>query len=240
MANKRMFSMQIVDSDAFLDMPLSAQCLYFHLNMRADDDGFVSNPKRIAKLVSAADDDLKILEAKNFVLTFENGVMVIKHWRIHNTLSSNRYKETSFIDEKAQLLLKSNGAYSFNGGDPINDMHLIEMSKRQSRRTKDEQKTDSDLGLGLDKELDIDSNNKSIKNRPDDDEVYTFFHHRGLTTEATDFLQMMNENGWKTKDGQPVTSWKGIATNYIKSIRKMRDSNQDETEAILDEIYGTD
>ena len=233
MANKRMFSMQIVDSDAFLDMPLSAQCLYFHLNMRADDDGFVSNPKRIAKLISATDDDLKILMAKNFVLTFDTGVMVIKHWRMHNTLSSGRYKETPYTEEKAMLLLKENGAYSFNEGHPIDDTHQIEMARRQVRRTIDEQQTNTDKNK-IRQEQD-----KNKQTRPEDDEVYTFFHHRGLTTEASDFLRMMNESGWTTRDGQPVTSWKGIATNYIKSIKKMRDSNQDETEALLDEIYGT-
>ena len=86
MANKRMFNIKIVDSDAFLDMPLSTQCLYFHLNMRADDDGFVGNPKRIQRLIGASDDDLKLLIVKKFILTFENGVIVIKHWRIHNKI----------------------------------------------------------------------------------------------------------------------------------------------------------
>ena len=112
MARKRMFTMKIVDSDAFLDMPLSTQCLYFHLNMRADDDGFVGNPKRIAKLIGSNDDDLKLLIAKRFVLLFEDGVIVIKHWRIHNTLSRDRYVETSYTDEKKELFLKDNGSYS--------------------------------------------------------------------------------------------------------------------------------
>ena len=205
--------------------------------MRADDDGFVSNPKRIARYINASDDDMKILEAKNFVLTFDNGVMVIKHWRIHNTLGKGRYSETAYLEQKAQLLLKPNGAYSFSEGNPIDDHRYIEMF---ARRTSGEQVETLDQTRIDKNRLDKNSNNKQTIERPDDDEVYTFFHHRGLTTEATDFLQMMNENGWKTKDGQPVTSWKGIATNYIKSIRKMRDSNQDETEAILNEIYGTD
>jgi len=158
MASKRMFTMKICDSDAFLDMPLSAQCLYFHLNMRADDDGFIDNPKRITRLIGANEDDLKLLIAKRFVLAFESGVIVIKHWRMHNTLSKNRYYETQYLDEKAQLLLKENGAYSLNTGVSLDDTKLIEMSKRQVRRTIDEQKTNSDIGLGLDidiyKELD--------------------------------------------------------------------------------------
>lgn len=90
MAQKRMFTMKIVDSDAFLDMPMSAQCLYFHLNMRADDDGFIGNPKRIMRTVGARDDDMRILISKRFVLTFDNGVIVIKHWRMHNCISQKR------------------------------------------------------------------------------------------------------------------------------------------------------
>ena len=153
MANKRMFTMKICDSDAFLDMPLSTQCLYFHLNMRADDDGFIGNSKRIARLIGASDDDLKLLIAKRFVIPFEDGVMVIKHWRMHNTLSQNRYHETQYIEEKNMLKIKENGAYSLTDGTPIDDTKKIEASTRQSRRNKDATKTDSELVL--DKELDL-------------------------------------------------------------------------------------
>lgn len=160
MASKRMFTMKIVDSDAFLDMPLSSQCLYFHLNMRADDDGFVGNAKRIMRLVGASEDDLKVLIAKRFVLTFEDGVLVIKHWRMHNTLSQNRYHETQYIDEKSMLNLKENGSYTLSEGSKIDDSKLIESSNRQVRRTKDGQKTDSDIDKGLDIDIDIKKNNK--------------------------------------------------------------------------------
>lgn len=158
MAQKRMFTMKIVDSDAFLDMPLSTQCLYFHLNMRADDDGFIGNPKRIMKIIGASEDDLRLLIAKRFVLTFEDGVIVIKHWRMHNTLSRDRYAETSYTDEKKMLLLKDNGSYSLTGGNPIDDTRLIERSGRQTqqRRNKDATKTLSDIDKGLDIELDKD------------------------------------------------------------------------------------
>lgn len=113
MAERRMFSKTIVDSDAFLDMPMSTQCLYFHLNMRADDDGFVNNPKRVQRMVGAADDDLKLLIAKSFILTFESGVIVIKHWRMNNYLRNDRYKPTAYQDEKNKLILKENNAYSY-------------------------------------------------------------------------------------------------------------------------------
>ena len=130
LANKRMFTMKIVDSDAFLDMPLSTQCLYFHLNMRADDDGFIGNPKKVMKIVGASDDDLKILIAKRFVLCFEDGVIVIKHWRMHNTLSQNRYHETHYVEEKSMLRLKENGSYSFESGEIIDDKRLIDAKNK--------------------------------------------------------------------------------------------------------------
>lgn len=112
MAERRMFTQKIVDSDAFLDMPLSSQALYFHLNMRADDDGFVNNSKKIQRMIGASEDDLKLLIAKRFVLAFESGVIVIKHWRMHNLLRKDRYNETQYKDEKATLELKENGSYT--------------------------------------------------------------------------------------------------------------------------------
>lgn len=159
-----MFTMKIVDSDAFLDMPATTQCLYFHLNMRADDDGFIGNPKRIMKITGASEDDLRLLIAKRFVLTFEDGVIVIKHWRMHNTLSRDRYAETSYTDEKKMLLLKDNGSYSLTGGNPIDDTRLIERSGRQTqqRRNKDATKTHSDKGLDIDKDIDKEKDNKLI------------------------------------------------------------------------------
>lgn len=107
-----MFSMQIIDSDAFLDMPLSTQALYFHLAMRADDDGFVNNPKKIQRVIGASDDDCKLLIAKRFILTFDSGVIVIKHWRIHNYIRSDRYKETLYQDEKSELAIDERNAYT--------------------------------------------------------------------------------------------------------------------------------
>lgn len=124
MAQKRMFTMKIVDSDAFLDMPLSAQCLYFHLNMRADDDGFIGNAKRIMRVIGCNDDDLKLLIAKRFVLAFEDGIIVIKHWRMHNCLTRTRYCETQYIEEKNQLFIKKNMAYSKSHGVPLNDKNM--------------------------------------------------------------------------------------------------------------------
>lgn len=114
-----MFTQKIVDSDAFLDMPLSTQALYFHLNMHADDDGFVNNPKKIQRVIGASLDDLKLLIAKRFILVFENGVIVIKHWRMHNLLRKDRYNPTQYQDQMERLELKDNGAYTEKSPEPL-------------------------------------------------------------------------------------------------------------------------
>jgi len=116
MAERRMFAKTIIDSDVFLEMPHSTQLLYFHLSMRADDDGFINNPKNIMRIVSCKEDDLKILIAKQFILPFESGIVVIKHWKIHNYIRSDRYKETKHLEEKSQLLLEKNNSYQLKDG----------------------------------------------------------------------------------------------------------------------------
>ena len=107
-----MFAKTIIDSDAFIDMPLSTQALYFHLSMRADDEGFINNPRKIQRMVGAADDDLKVLITKKFIIPFESGIVVIKHWKIHNYIQKDRFKETVYTDEKSLLETKDNNAYT--------------------------------------------------------------------------------------------------------------------------------
>ena len=150
MAQKRMFTMKIVDSDAFLDMPLSTQCLYFHLNMRADDDGFIGNPKKIMRMIGASEDDLKILLAKRFLLVFEDSVVVIKHWWMHNTLAKDRYHETSYTDEKALLKIKDNKAYTL--GPEGQELKPIENDIKMLTECKQNVNSDLDLDIVLDKE----------------------------------------------------------------------------------------
>lgn len=114
MANRRMFSKDVIDSDRFLDMPPTAQNFYFHLGMQADDDGFVSAPKKVKRLSSATDDDLKLLIAKEFVIPFESGIIVIADWKLNNMLRKDRYKETIHKDEKLHLIEKENGTYQYS------------------------------------------------------------------------------------------------------------------------------
>jgi hypothetical protein len=133
-----MFSQQIIGSDAFLDMPVSSQNLYFHLGMYADDDGFV-NPKRVMRMVGAQDDDLKVLLTKRFLLPFENGVVVIKHWLIHNTIRHDRYKETQYLEEKKQLQIKDNRAYTelATNGLPSGNQRVPQVKLSKVKLSKD-------------------------------------------------------------------------------------------------------
>lgn len=126
MAERRMFAKTIIDSDAFIDMPLSTQALYFHLSMRADDDGFINNPKKIQRMIGASDDDLKVLVMKRYILPFDSGVVVIKHWRMHNYIQKDRYKPTVYIEEKATLEVKKNGSYT----ECIQDVSKLETQDR--------------------------------------------------------------------------------------------------------------
>ena len=114
-----MFTKRITESDEFLGMPSSSQMLYFHLSMNADDDGFVSNPRKIQRMCGASNDDYDLLIMKRFILTFESGVIVIKHWRMHNYIQSDRYKPTDCIDEKKMLVFGKRTKKSYRLGDKV-------------------------------------------------------------------------------------------------------------------------
>ena len=124
-----MFAKTIIDSDAFLDMPLSTQALYFHLSMRADDDGFINNAKKIQRMIGASDDDLRVLASKRFIIPFESGIVVIKHWKIHNYIRGDRKKDTVYPEEMALLTEKENGAYSLRSEEPV----LIETTSNEQQ-----------------------------------------------------------------------------------------------------------
>ena len=112
MAVRRMFAQTIVDSDDLLDMPISSQCLYFHLAMRADDEGFVNKAKSIIRTVGAKEEDFRPLIERRFVIVFDDGVLVIKHWRIHNWIRGDRLQPTKYQQHKNTLSFDENNAYS--------------------------------------------------------------------------------------------------------------------------------
>jgi len=123
---RRMFSDEVTETDAFLDMPIGSQLLYFRLGMNADDDGFIASPKMVMRMIGATDDELKILFAKKFLLSFQNGICVIKHWRINNYIRKQLYNETKYSKERSQLFIRPNGSYTFNpeGAIPLPEGHF--------------------------------------------------------------------------------------------------------------------
>lgn len=130
MAQRRMFSKKITETDLFLDMPMSSQCLYFHLNMSADDDGFIGNAKTIRRMIGASEDDLKLLLAKEFLFPFDSGVVVVKDWKIHNYIRSDRYNETVYQEEKKQLKQLENGRYEVGIPNVIPEVHRMDTQVR--------------------------------------------------------------------------------------------------------------
>jgi hypothetical protein len=162
-----MFAKTIIDSDVFLDMPLSTQALYFHLSMRADDEGFINNPRKIQRMVGASDDDLRILISKRFIITFDSGIVVIKHWRIHNYIQNDRFKPTAYTEEREMLSIKPNKAYTLD--KTVMDTKCIQdVSKMdiQYRLGKDRLGKDS-----IDKFKEISSNEDIKKNASDDADI---------------------------------------------------------------------
>lgn len=121
MAERRMFSVRVVETDSFLDMPLSTQALYFHLGLNADDDGFLANPRMVQRMIGCAEDDLKLLLTKGFVLSVGNGVCVIRDWKLNNYIRKDRYTESKFLAEKQLLEEDKNGSYRFRLTDGIPD-----------------------------------------------------------------------------------------------------------------------
>jgi hypothetical protein len=216
MAQKRMFTMNIVDSDAFLDMPLSSQCLYFHLNMRADDDGFIGNPKRIQKIVGASEDDLKLLIAKRFILVFEDGVIVIKHWRMHNTIRSDRYNATQYQDELALLSIKDNKSYSLSSGNQLATIGNQNASTGLGL----------DIGLDIDIELDIDKEVKKEKKQRIKEAV-TYVPDVLLNQTINDFIA-------SRKKKSPMTD-KAIEL-MIKKLDEMTSDNDEKIQIINQSI----
>lgn len=115
MAERRMLSKSLIQSDNFIDLQLSAQALYMHLSVSADDDGFLSNAKTLVRMIGASVEDLESLIDKNFVLRFDNGVIVIRHWRRNNYIQKDRYKETVHLDEKSMLEINPTDEYILKG-----------------------------------------------------------------------------------------------------------------------------
>lgn len=220
MPERRMFAKTIIDSDAFIDMPLSTQSLYFHLSMRGDDDGFINNPRKIQRMIGASDDDLKLLIAKNFIIPFESGVVVIKHWKIHNYLRGDRYKETVYTEEKALLKTKKNGAYTLMG--PVNEMVGIpdgnQMDTNGIPMVYQMDTKDSIGKVSIDK-VSIDKANKTTAKRfcpPTIAEVSDYCKERNNNIDAEQFINYYSANGWKV-GRNAMKDWKAAVRTWEKN-----------------------
>ena len=241
MAERRMFAKTIIDSDAFLDMPLSTQALYFHLCMRADDEGFVNNPKKIMRMIGASEDDAKVLIGKKFIIPFDSGVIVIKHWRIHNYIRADRLKSTNYEEERAMLDVKDNGSYT-----------LCQSSDSQMSVT-----CPSNVSIGKDRlgKDSIDKNNKReiykekkstpIRNQipPTVGMVRAYCLERGNSVDAEKFCDFYASKNWyigknKMKDWQAaVRTWEKQGGKSDAVTKTMRDlSEMPMTQSEYDEM----
>ena len=187
-----MMSKKIIDTDNFLDMPQSTQCLYFHLLLRADDDGFIQSPKSIMRITGCKDDDLKLLNAKGFVIGFETGVIVIRHWRIHNYVQSDRYSKSELPEAKCVEL--KNKVYEVVG-QPINpDVTYMDTKCIQN-------------GYNLDTQIRID------KIREEENRIETLCHvtHDDVDKSHIEIIEYLN-----IKTG---SKFKATTKPYIQAIR---------------------
>ena len=212
MAERRMFAKTIIDSDAFLDMPATTQLLYFHLSMRADDDGFINNPKSIMRNARCNDDDLKLLIAKKFIIPFESGIVVIKHWKIHNYIAKDRYTETKYKEEKSTLMLDKNKAYT-TCIQPVYEMDTqVRLGKDSLGKVSIEEKSKEKINVRIDYQKVIDCFNETCVSLPSvktlsesrkkaikgickkysSDEIKEAFK----LAESSDFLKGKNDRKW--------------------------------------------
>lgn len=207
MAERRMFAKTIVDSDAFLEMPVSSQLLYFHLSMRADDEGFINNPKSIMRTVGSKDDDMNMLIVKKFIIPFESGVVVIKHWKIHNYIQSDRFIATKYNEEKSMLELDENKAYRVCKNDM--DTECI-----QDVYNLDTQVSIGKVSIGKDI---VSKDKKGRFTPPTLQEVEVYAQERNRLDLAKTFFEFYNAGDWFDSKGNKVKNWKQKFITWEKS-----------------------
>ena len=221
MAEKRMLSKKVLDTDAFLDMPLSAQALYFHLVINADDEGFVGNPKRIRDYIGADESDLDLLIEKKFVLMLKSSVAVIRHWKIHNTLRRDRSHPTVFTEEKAQLILQENGAYAERvTSGCVNGNQTATACQPDDNRMATEDKIEEDR-LREDKIEEVVtpaiSERRTIRfHKPTIDEIVAYCSEKDFKLDAHRFYDYYESNGWRVGK-TPMKDWRAAIRNWVRN-----------------------
>lgn len=220
MAERRMFAKNVIDSDLFLDMPLSTQALYFHLAMRADDDGFVNNPKKIVRMIGADNDSLRILIEKSFLIPFETGIVVIRHWKVHNYIRRDTYKETSYKGEKSLLCVDESDLYNARDDAVTVPSQLrddaVDGSLTQVRLGKDR--------IGKDRIEDSKGGENSPPaptpskrfTKPTLEEVRAYCQERKNGVNPEKFVDYYDSNGWKVGKN-PMKDWKAAVRTWEKN-----------------------
>lgn len=228
-----MFAKSIIDTDAFLEMPLSAQVLYFHLAMRADDEGFVAKPISIQRLVRASDDDMKLLAAKRYILVFDTGVIVIKHWKIHNYIRGDRLQTTNYTDEKSKLALQENGAYTEADGDktiPIITKPLVN-TECLSNVSQASDISQSSVSIGKDSigkyRLGKDKSNSHFV-PPTYEEVKAYCDERKNHVDANKFIDFYESKGWMIGKNK-MKNWQAAVRTWEQKDKE-KDNDFTDTE----------
>ena len=227
MAERRMFTKKITESDAFLDMPSSTQMLYFHFSMNADDDGFVNNPKKIQKMCGASDDDFKLQIAKSFIILFDSGIIAIKHWKMHNYIQADRYRPTDYVEEKSMLGIKSNKAYT------------LDVSKMDTECIQNGYIGKDSIGkVSIDKNsIDKDSKGESVRGEkakrfypPTLDEVKQYCEERKNNIDPMAFIDFYSSKGWMIGKNR-MKDWKAAVRTWE---RKRKEESKTES-SVYDE-----
>lgn len=204
MAERRMFAKSIVLSDAFLDMPLSARCLYFTLGMLADDDGFVGSPKAIMRQCGASQDDMAVLLQKRFILAFESGVIVIKHWRMNNYLQNDRHKDTTYLEELATLDIDDKGAYT---------------EKREMYTECIQNVYTGKDSIGKDSKDKVRLGNNMRFTPPTIQDVKAYCIERGNEVNPERFIDFYESKGWMVGKNK-MKDWKAAVRNWERKEKK--------------------
>lgn len=212
--SRRMFSDEITSTDAFLDLPKGSQLLYFHLGMSADDDGFVANPKMIMRVIGSSEDELKVLFAKKFLLAFDNGVCVVKHWRINNYIRKDIYKETKYIKEKSSLFIRENGSYSFNPDNAI----LVPKGHFtiKDKEFVDAPYTDRTLSIGKVRIGKVSKDKSNTFKKPSLEEIREYCLERSNTVDPNRFFDFYESNGWLVGKNK-MKDWKASVRTWEKN-----------------------
>ena len=223
MKNRRMFSNAIVNSDVFLDLPLSTQALYFHLVMDADDEGFVGNPKRLQRVIGATDKDMQNLIDKRYILTFQSGIIVIKHWYIHNYIPKERFNKTTYTEEKSTLKLDDKNAYT-----EISKCNTGCHTKCNTECNTDVMQNDNQVSYECTTQIklnEIKLNKNKRENAythahedilqfiPTLQEVKDFFILKSISIDPERFYNYYSSLGWK-KGNTPIENWQLLALEW--------------------------